>query len=37
VVISIEGERKYLAHVGQFKGKRALRVARAITAKDSVL
>ncbi len=37
VVISVEGERKYLAHIGQFKGKRALRVARAISAKDVVL
>jgi flagellar motor switch protein FliM len=34
VVICVEGERKYLAQVGQHRGKRALRVVRAVTAKD---
>lgn len=37
VVICIEGERKFLAHIGQFKGKRALRVTRAIVTKDRVI
>lgn len=36
IVLCVEGERKYLAHLGQFKGKRALRVQRTITHADRV-
>lgn len=36
VVLCVEGERKFAAHIGQFKGKRALRVVRAITEADRV-
>lgn len=37
VVLCVEGERKYLAHVGQYKNKRALRIYREMTSKDRVL
>jgi flagellar motor switch protein FliM len=37
VVLCVEGERKFLAHIGQFKGKRALRIVRAIKPTDRVL
>jgi len=36
VVLCVEGEKKLLASVGQFKGCKALRVTRAVTAKDRV-
>jgi len=36
VVISVEGEKKFLAEVGQFRGSRALRVIRAIAPEDRV-
>ncbi|MBL9033055.1 MAG: flagellar motor switch protein FliM [Phycisphaerae bacterium] len=36
VVLCVEGERKFLAQIGQFKGKRALRIVRAITPDDRV-
>jgi flagellar motor switch protein FliM len=35
-VLTIEGRKKFLANLGQFKGKRALKVSRAITPKDRV-
>lgn len=35
-VITVEGERKYLAHLGQYKGKRALKVVRSIGPGDRV-
>jgi flagellar motor switch protein FliM len=37
VVLCVEGERKFLAHIGQFKGKRALRIVRALKPTDRVL
>jgi flagellar motor switch protein FliM len=36
VVLCVEGERKFLAQIGQFKGKRALRIVRAYRATDRV-
>jgi flagellar motor switch protein FliM len=36
VVVCIEGERKFLAQIGQFKGKRALKIVRAIGPGDRV-
>ncbi len=36
VVVCVEGERKFLAHIGQFRGSRALRVLRATGAEDRV-
>jgi len=36
VVFSVEGRKKFLANLGQFKGKRALKVTRAVTPKDRV-
>lgn len=36
VVVAVEGEKKFLGSIGQFKGKRALRVIRAITPEDRV-
>ncbi|MFM9958837.1 MAG: flagellar motor switch protein FliM [Phycisphaerales bacterium] len=36
VVVCVEGEKKLLATVGQVKGHKALRVMRAVTAKDRV-
>jgi flagellar motor switch protein FliM len=37
VVVCIEGERKFLAQIGQYKGKRALRIVRAIDPNERVL
>lgn len=34
--IEIEGKRKYIGHLGQFKGNRAFKVLRPITLKDRV-
>lgn len=36
VVLCVEGERKFLAKIGQIKGKRALQVVRAMTPYDRV-
>lgn len=36
VVLAIEGQKKYLANLGQFKGHRALRVRRKIEPRDRV-
>jgi len=36
VVLTVEGRKKFLANLGQFKGKRALKVTRAVTPKDRV-
>ncbi len=36
VVLCVEGEKKFLANIGQFKGARALRVGRAVTPNDRV-
>ncbi len=36
VVMSIEGRKKFLANLGQFKGKRALKITRPVEAKDRV-
>jgi flagellar motor switch protein FliM len=36
VVLCVEGKKKFLANLGQFKGNRALKVRRPITAKDRV-
>ena len=36
VVFSVEGRKKFLANLGQFKGKRALRITRAVTKADRV-
>lgn len=35
-VISVEGQKKFLANLGQYRGKRALKVTRAVTPKDRV-
>ncbi len=35
-VLSVEGRPKFLAHLGQFKGRRALRVTRPVNTKDRV-
>jgi len=35
-VLTVGEKKKFLAHLGQFKGKRALKVQRAVTAKDRV-
>ena len=37
VVVSVEGERKFLAQIGQHKGKRALRIVRAYKPTDRVV
>jgi flagellar motor switch protein FliM len=37
VVLCVEGERKFLAQIGQFKGKRALKIVRAIKPTDRVV
>src|SRR5262245_47176568 len=37
VVVSVEGERKFLAQIGQYKGKRALRIVRAYKPTDRVV
>jgi flagellar motor switch protein FliM len=34
VVLTVENSPKYLAHIGQFKGKRALRIIRSIKPTD---
>jgi flagellar motor switch protein FliM len=34
VMVNIEGERKFLAQIGQFKGQRALRITRAASPHD---
>lgn len=36
VVVSVEGEKKYLAQIGQFKQNRALKILRPITSSDRV-
>ncbi len=36
VVFAVEGRKKFLANLGQFKGKRALKINRAVTPKDRV-
>lgn len=36
VVLCVEGEPKYLAQIGQFRGQRALKVARPVTPDDIV-
>jgi len=36
LTLLIEGRRKYIGHLGQFKGKRAFKVARPYTPKDRV-
>jgi flagellar motor switch protein FliM len=33
-VVLVEGERKYIAHLGQYRGKRALKIIRPMTAED---
>jgi flagellar motor switch protein FliM len=37
IVLCVEGERKFLAQIGQYKGKRALRIVRAIRETDRVI
>jgi flagellar motor switch protein FliM len=37
VVLCVEGEKKYLAQIGQFKGKRALRIVRGYRPTDRVM
>jgi flagellar motor switch protein FliM len=34
VTVTVEGERKFLAHIGQFKGQRALKILRATVPSD---
>ena len=34
VTLCIEGQKKYLANIGQYKGQRALKVVRAVSPKD---
>lgn len=36
MVLCVEGEKKYLVHLGQYRGKRALRVLRAVEPDDRV-
>ncbi len=36
IVLCVEGEKKYLAQIGQFKGQRALKVLRAIAPNERV-
>src|SRR5207249_4278912 len=36
VVLTAEGVPKFLAHIGQFKGKRAMKIHRAIRPNDRV-
>jgi flagellar motor switch protein FliM len=36
VVVCVEGERKYLAQIGQFRGNRAVKVLRAVGVEDRV-
>jgi len=37
VVLCVEGEKKFLAQIGQYKGKRALKIVRAIRPGDRVV
>jgi flagellar motor switch protein FliM len=37
IVLCVEGERKFLAHIGQFKGKRAIKIVRAARPEDRVI
>jgi len=34
VVLSVEGSPKFLAHIGQFNGKRAVRIIRSVRPGD---
>ena len=36
IVFTVEGRKKFVAHLGQFKGKRAIQIARPVSAKDRV-
>lgn len=36
VLLAVEGRKKFLANLGQFKGNRALKITRAITPRDRV-
>ncbi len=36
IVVCVEGEKKFLAQIGQFKGARALKILRAVTPTDRV-
>ncbi len=36
VLVCVEGQKKFLAHIGQFRGQRALKVDRAILTEDRV-
>lgn len=36
IVLAVEGRKKYLGNLGQFKGNRAVKIKRPITAKDRV-
>ncbi len=36
IVFTVEGKKKFLANLGQFKGSRAIKITRPITAKDRV-
>ena len=36
VVLCVEGQKKYLANIGQFKGQRAVKVVRAVGHKDNI-
>jgi flagellar motor switch protein FliM len=36
IVLCVEGEKKFLAQIGQYKGGRALRIIRAVTGSDRV-
>ena len=36
VLVCVEGQKKYLANIGQFKGSRALKIMRSIRPTDRV-
>lgn len=36
VVLCVEGQKKFLAHIGQYKGQRALRISRSLRDKDRI-
>jgi flagellar motor switch protein FliM len=36
IILAVEGRKKYLGNLGQFKGNRAIKIKRAITPKDRV-
>jgi len=36
VVLCVEGQKKYLANIGQYRGSRALRIVREVRASDRV-